>query len=181
MEASYDSDRTLLTPDQYFIMLMYNGNSLFQQQQYRRAEVAYRSALQARKSVTKIKPGIVLLSNYENVAETFPEHEIRYKLAVCMEITKNYAEAVSMLQSISNKQRTPKINMLLGKLSRTLGKDANAISAYKMVLRETPLNLEAIKMLLLLGVSSTDLDLIIAECKFASSPIATNTFMCIHS
>lgn len=96
----------------------------------------------------------------------FPDHEIRYKLAVCMEITKNNAEAVSMLQSISNKQRTPKVNMLLGKLSQMLGKDANAISAYKMVLREMPMNLEAMKMLLMLGVTALEIDIIITECEF---------------
>lgn len=172
MESAYDRERSLLTPEQYFLMLMYNANSLFQQQQYRRADLVYRSALQARKSLSKTKPGTVFCNNYENLTEMFSDHEIRYKLAVCMEITKNHAEAVTMLQSISNKQRTPKVNMLLGKLSHMLGKDANAISAYKMVLRETPLNLEIIKMLLMLGVTASEIDIIIGECEFEMCRIA---------
>lgn len=171
MESAYDRERSLLTPEQYFLMLMYNGNSLFQQQQYRRADLVYRSALQARKSLTKTKPGTVFSNNYENLADMFPDHEIRYKLALCMEITKNHAEAATMLQSISNKQRTPKVNMLLGKLSQMLGKDANAISAYKMVLREMPMNLEAMKMLLMLGVTALEIDIIITECEYELLPI----------
>lgn len=57
MESAYDRERSLLTPEQYFLMLMYNGNSLFQQQQYRRADLVYRSALQARKSLKSTHPG----------------------------------------------------------------------------------------------------------------------------
>lgn len=164
MESAYDRDRSLLTPEQYFLMLTFYGNSLFQQQQYRRADLLYRSALQARKSLSKTKPVTVFSNNYGNLADMFPDQEIKYRLAVCMEITKNHAEAVAMLQSISNKQRTPKVNMLLGKLSHMLGKDANAISAYKMVLREMPLNLEVIKSLLTLGVTALEIDIIITEC-----------------
>lgn len=164
MESAYDRDRSLLTPEQYFLMLMYNGNSLFNQQQYRRADLVFRSALQARKSLTKTRPTTVFLHYYGNLAEMFPDHEIRYKIALCMELTKNVTEAITMLQSISNKQRTPKVNMLLGKLSQRAGKYLNAVSAFKMVIRESPLNLEAIKSLLMLGVTDLEIDIIIAEC-----------------
>lgn len=163
MESAYDRERSLLTFEQYFLMLMYNGNSLFKQQQYRRADLVYRSALQARKSLTKSKAGSVFANNYEHLTEKFPDHEIRFKLAQCLETTKNHAEAITMLQSIPSKQRTPKINMMLGKLAHMQGKDAIAITAYRMVLREMPMNLEAMKMLLMLGVTASEIDIIIAE------------------
>lgn len=103
--------------------------------------------------------------NYENLVEMFPEHEIRYKIAVCMELIKNIPEALTVLNSISNKQRTLKVNMMLGKLSLTVGKYANAITAFKMVVRESPMNLEAMKALMSLGVSDLDISNIVSECK----------------
>lgn len=143
---------------------MYNANSLFQQKQYRKAEIIYHDALIARKAIVKTKPPTVLSINYENLVEMFPEHEIRYKTAVCLELTKKISEALTTLNSISNKQRTLKINMLLGKLSLHVGKYANAITAFKMVVRESPMNLEAMKALMSLGVTDMDISDIISEC-----------------
>lgn len=144
---------------------MYNANSLFYQKQYRKADIVYRDGLIARKAIVKSKTPTVMSINYENLVEMFPEHEIRYKIAVCMELIKNIPEALTVLNSISNKQRTLKVNMMLGKLSLTVGKYANAITAFKMVVRESPMNLEAMKALMSLGVSDLDISNIVSECK----------------
>lgn len=44
-------------------------------------------------------------------------------------------QAISTLQSIAAKQRTPKINMALAKLYHQSGQERSAITAYKEVLR----------------------------------------------
>lgn len=169
LESKYDSDRSLLTPEQYFLTLVYNANSLFHQRQYRKADTVYRGALIARRAIVKTKPPTVMSINFENMVEMFPDHEIRYKIALCMEHTNNLAEALSILNSISNRQRTSKINMLIGKLSIQSGKYACAVSAYKMVVRECPMNFDAMKGLLLLNVSDMDICNIINESKCKSN------------
>lgn len=166
MESAYDRDRSLLTPEQYFLMLMYNGNSLFHQRQYRKADSMYRKALQARKCLTKAKNATPYSNNYENLTEMFPETEICYKIAICLEYTKQIPEAISILQSVPNKHRTIKMNMLLGKLSQQTGRHSNAVLTYKMVLRECPFNLEAIKALMMNGFNDVEIELIISGCEF---------------
>lgn len=144
-------------------MLMYNANSLFHQKQYRRADTVYRGALIARRAIVKTKPPTVMSINFENMVEMFPDHEIRYKIALCMELTNNIPEALAILNTISNRQRTLKINMMIGKLSLQSGKYACAITAFKMVVRECPLNLEAMKGLSSLNVSDMEISNIINE------------------
>lgn len=162
MKSAYNLDRTLLTPEQYFLTLVYNGNSLFQQQQYRKADLSYREALIARKSLTKTKPSTARSNNFENMADKFPDCEIRYKSALCLDMEKKSLEAITMLQSIPVKQRTLKVNMLLGKLCERNGRDAHAILALKSVLKESPLNLEAIKLLMSLSVTELEINIMIA-------------------
>lgn len=166
MRSAYNTDRSLLTPEQYFLTLVYHANSLFQQHQYRKADLTFREALLARKQLAKSKSSTVVTNNYENLINQFPDYEIRYKSAMCLEKEKKNTEAITMLQSIPTKQRTLKINMLLGKLCERVGRVANAVSALKMVLKECPLNLEAIKLLLSLSVTELEIDIIIADCKF---------------
>lgn len=168
LESKYDSDRSFLTTDQYFLTLVYTANSLFHQKQYRKADTVYRGALIARRAIVKAKPPTVMSINFENMVEMFPDHEIRYKIALCMEHTNNSAEALSILNTISNRQRTSKINMLIGKLSMESGKYACAVTAYKMVVRECPMNLEAMRGLLSLNVSDMDICNIINESKCKS-------------
>lgn len=103
--------------------------------------------------------------NFENLVEMFPEHEIRYKIALCLEQIHETSEALAALNGISNRQRNLKVNMMIGKLSMQLGKCSNAETAFKAVIRESPLNLEAMQGLLSLGVSETEISNIIAECE----------------
>lgn len=164
MEASYERDRSLLIPEQYYLLQMYSANSHFFRRQFRKAEHIYRIALVARKAIVKSKHPLSM--NFENLVETFPEHEVRYKIALCLEQTNDTAEALSVLNSISNRQRNLKINMMIGKLSMQLGKCQNAETAFKAVIRESPMNLEAMKGLLSLCVSEMEISNIISESKF---------------
>lgn len=65
---------------------------------------------------------------------------------------KQKTAAREILQMISARLRTPKINMALGYIYRDLGMERSAITCFKEVLRECPLALEAVENLLKLGV-----------------------------
>lgn len=161
MEASYEKDRSSLIPEQYFLMQMYSANSHFHRKQYRKADQIYRMALVARKSIVKSKNTMSM--NFENLVEMFPEHEVRYKIALCLEQMSETSEALAALNNISNRQRNLKINMMIGKLSMLLGKCQSAEAAFKAVVRESPMNLDAMKGLLSLGVSEMEISYIVSE------------------
>lgn len=161
MEASYEKDRSSLIPEQYFLLQMYSANSHFYRKQYRKAEQIYHKALVARKSIVKSKNTMSM--NFENLVEMFPEHEVRYKIALCLEQTNEIPEALVALNNISNRQRNLKINMMIGKLSMIMGKCQSAEAAFKAVVRESPMNLDAMKGLLSLGVSEMEISYIISE------------------
>lgn len=165
IENAYDRDRSLLTPEQYYLLHVYNANSLFHERHYRKAEMVYRKALLARKFLTKAKNATPFTNNYENLTEMFPETDICYKLAQCLEATKQLTEAAAVLQSIPKPQRSVKINMLLGKLSQQTGRHIHALNSFRTVLFECPFNLEAIKWLMMLGVKDSDIETIISGCK----------------
>lgn len=149
------------------MLQIYCANSHFHRKQYRKAEQLYRIALVARKAIGKSKTPMAM--NFENIVETFPEHEIRYKIALCLEHLNEMSEALGALNSISNRQRNLKINMMIGKLSMQLGKCQNAESAFKAVVREGPMNLEAMKALLTLKTPEIEISNLVSESKLKFS------------
>lgn len=163
IEAAFEKDRSLLIPEQCFLLQIYSANSHFYRKQYRKAEQCYRIALVARKSIVKNKSSMSM--NFENLVEMFPEHVVLYQIALCLEQMQETSEALSVLNRISNRQRNLKINMMIGKLAIQLGKCSSAETAFKAVVRESPMNLEAIKGLVSLGVSQMEISNLIAECK----------------
>lgn len=160
----YKNDRSCLTADQYFLTLMYFGNSLLSERQHQRAEEIFDAALQAKK---KLKSTSIVGHHHNAVdaatADQFTVAEIRYKLALCLEATRQVSEAVVHLQAIPIKQRSVKANMLLAKLLQWAAYDKNAIAPLKAVLLECPLNLEAIRGLLALAVKPADIIALLAE------------------
>lgn len=151
----------MLIPEQYFLLQIYTADSHFHRKQYRKAEHIYRIALVARKSIIKGKTAMSL--NFENLVEKFSELEIRYKIALCLEQIHEPSEALAALNGISNRQRNLKVNMMIGKLSMQLGKCSNAETAFKAVVRESPMNLEAMRGLLSLGLSEMEISNILVE------------------
>lgn len=83
--------------------------------------------------------------------------EIRYHLHTCHLALKQPVQALLVLQGIPAKLRSVKVNMALGKLYVLNGLERPAISAFKEVLRESPLALEAIQFLIKLGVTYGEL------------------------
>lgn len=150
---------------------MYTGCSLQHERQYRRAEEMFQQALQFRKSTsaaaTKLNFGTPD-ATVTVVVDPFSDAEIRYRLAQCLEATHQFVEAATVLQAISSKLRPAKVNMLLSRLLQHNGYDKTAIAPLKAVLRECPMNLDAMKGLLALGVKVADIYLIISDCKCIS-------------
>lgn len=131
-------------------LLVYLADSLFDDEQYKRAEQFYTRALQLKKTIIKHKPKasppLGLLS----------EVEVKYKMSLCYLRLKEHKEATTILEGISQKQRSPKINMSLAKLYQRQGMERSAISCYKEVLRVCPLALDAVIGLLSLGVPGSE-------------------------
>lgn len=96
----------------------------------------------------------------------FPD--IRYQMHVCHLSLKQPVQALLVLQGIPAKLRSVKVNMALGKLYILNGLERPAISAFKEVIRECPLALEAIQSLIKLGISYSELERLI----FNGSPPA---------
>lgn len=155
MEGAYEKDRKALMSEQYFLLQIYNANSYFHQKQYRKAESIYRIALISRKSI--VKGNTALARHLDTIIETYPEQEIRYKIDLCLEQVNEITEAFLILTAIYIRFRTPKINMMIGKLSVQLGKTEQAVTAFETALYENPLNLEAIKALFALGVHEVEI------------------------
>lgn len=162
----YNNDRSSLTPERYFLSLMYYGISLYEERQFRRAEDMFKSAMQAKNAVIKIKSSFG--SVYDVGLDPFPDADIRLRRAQCLEATREIPEAISLLQGIPLKQRTVKMNMLLAKLLQHKDYDIAAIAPLKAVLKECPLNMEAIKGLIALGVKAPEINSILAETKLVS-------------
>lgn len=162
MESTYDRDRTTLKPEQYFLMIMYHANSLFQLRHYRRADPMFRRGLEVRKIIVKARNTSGQPANADNAIEIFTDADICYKLALCLEYTKQIQEAINVLNWLPQRQRTIKINMLLGKLSQQAGRNINALICYKAVLRECPFYLDAIKNSLILGEKDMEIGSIIS-------------------
>lgn len=76
---------------------------------------------------------------------------------VCHLFLKQPVQALLVLQGIPAKLRSVRVNMALGKLYVMNGLERPAISAFKEVLRECPLALEAIQELIKLGIRYTEL------------------------
>lgn len=135
---------------------------MYEERLFGRAEEILKNALLARKAMMKVKPN---LSVHDQSVNYFSEVEIRYKLALCYKATKQIPEAIATLQIISMKNRPAKINMLLYKLMQLSGQhyDKTGIVPLKALLKECPLNLEAIAGLLKLGVKPIEIHLWIGD------------------
>lgn len=163
LEGTHERDRSILIPEQYFLLQIYSASSCFHRSHYRKAERIYNIALIARKAVGKTRTP--LSRSFENLVEMYPEYEIRYKIAQCLEFLHERSAALTALTNIPNRQRTLKINMMIGQLSMQLGKCSTAETAFRAVIRTAPLNLDALKGLMSLGFSDIHITSNQQECK----------------
>ncbi|XP_058467127.1 anaphase-promoting complex subunit 7-like, partial [Malaya genurostris] len=159
--AVYENNKLILTPQQHFCTLVYYAESLFHEHQYRESEGLFKQALQAKRIITKSKsPGNRVTEDFKDI---FSEVEIKFKTATCLVEIKRFRDAITTLQSLSTKQRTPKVNMLLSRLCHNHGHERTAIGTYKEVLKDCPLAFEAIEGLLMLGTNGIEVNTLIVN------------------
>ncbi|KAF4514154.1 UNVERIFIED_CONTAM: hypothetical protein B566_EDAN019255 [Ephemera danica] len=134
--------------------LVIYGESLLRLGHARKAESILDKALMLRKCITKpIKGGG---ANNLGEHEIMSDMDVKYLIHECRVSLQDGAGAIAALESVPAKQRSARINMALGHLYRSAGLERSAITAYKEVLRETPVALEAAEALLSLGVSGNE-------------------------
>ena len=90
---------------------IYHGDALLKMKEWKRAEAVYRDALQSRKHFVKVESGDQC------------EMDAKIKLHTCYVSMGQINQAINILQSISSKNRTAKINMALGRLYHQNGMD----------------------------------------------------------
>jgi len=161
--SAVDHNTELLSPVNTAQTMVYLADSFLHQKEFAKAEIYYRKSLELRKTLSKQR-GLGNSITKELSAET----DIRYQMHVCHLSLKQPVQALLVLQGIPAKLRSVKVNMALGKLYILNGLERPAISAFKEVIRECPLALEAIQSLIKLGISYSELERLI----FNGSPPA---------
>lgn len=122
----------------------YYGDVLFIKEYYARAIQQFQQAMTYRKANAKS-----FRSN--NLIHTSEEASLSYKQAKCYLKMKDSSTALRELEVIPTRLRSPQINLCLGKLYRQSHLTKQAIVAYREVLKEAPLAIEAIEALAALG------------------------------
>ncbi|KAG5888091.1 hypothetical protein JTB14_021892 [Gonioctena quinquepunctata] len=151
---------------------LYYADALYNMQQHLQAENLYRQALQIRKNILmKAKNSNIKIN--ENHSDIPSDVDIKYKIHLCCMALKQKNAAGEILQMISARLRTPKINMALGDIYKEIGMERSAITCYKEVLRECPLALEAVENLLKLGVKGVEVNSLMVEVSSEISWLST--------
>jgi len=146
----------LLTQVQLCQLHIYQGDALLEMREWKRAESQYLASQQLRKQLVKSRA--LRSPDATSVEATVPtsEVDVKFRLHQCYVALGQPNQAVNVLQSIVAKQRTAKVSMALGKLYQQIGMERPAVAAYREVVREQPLALEAIRALLQLGVKAKE-------------------------
>lgn len=137
------------------------ADSLLELKEWKRAETIYRQVLQAKKHSRSLKPQMPSLIISNSPAATSDNssemEEIKYKLYQCYLGLGQVSQARNILESISTRSRTVRVHMALAKLYHTANMERPAIAAYREVVRECPLAVEAVRGLLQLGVKPREI------------------------
>jgi len=140
VENLVEQESGLLDPSQLAQFHVMYADSLMATKEFRRAEAMYSKSLQVRKHYQKVGDDVT------------NEADVKYSLHQCYVALGQTNQAVNVLQSILAKQRTVKVSMALGQLYHQMGMERPAIAAYREVVRECPMALEAVRSLIQLGV-----------------------------
>ncbi|XP_072022277.1 anaphase-promoting complex subunit 7-like [Amphiura filiformis] len=175
VKTACEQNPELLTPSEKYQLQVYYADALFEQQEYKKAELLYRRALQLKKVLlkSKVKGGSHSHSSsqQQSSADGLPsELDVKFRIYECNYHLKSYREAIAVLESIPAKQRKPNVNMALAKLYQHFGMERSATTGFKEVLKQCPLALEAVLGLLSLGVKGTE----VAALTINSLPNASN-------
>ncbi|XP_025092890.1 anaphase-promoting complex subunit 7-like [Pomacea canaliculata] len=154
----------LLTLAQKYQCFVYCGNACFQLGEYRKAVRAFKKSFLLKKAINKVK------GKCGTTQDLTSEVDVKFRVYQCHMKLKETSEALQVLESISTKQRTAKINLALARLYQHDGRDRSALTCYKEVLREHPLGLVAVRELLTLGMRGPD----VMSAIMATAPFFSN-------
>ncbi|RWS05178.1 Anaphase-promoting complex subunit 7-like protein [Dinothrombium tinctorium] len=141
------------TPQQEYQIHVFYADSLFQNQRYSQAENIYKKALDLRKAISRNKKKTQSLTSTECGTET----DLKYQLYLCAKKRQDYRNALHILESIPQRQRSAKINLALGEMYHREKSDSNATACYKEVLKENPLAFQVIIILIKLNVKAKEI------------------------
>ncbi|SPP78812.1 anaphase-promoting complex subunit 7 [Drosophila guanche] len=154
------NDRDVATLEMEYQVMLYLANAHYKERNFRLAHQQLESVLHTRRTMLRFKSAC--LTAIEMMNSQFTDAELRYQLAVCYKEVGEPTKAISTLQALPAKTRTPRINLLLARLHHhaspgSKGK-ADAALSYKEVLRECPMSLKSIEALLELGVDGIEVN-----------------------
>lgn len=135
--------------------------SLWEMKNYTESQKEFETALAMRRTLHT--ENIKFLGDDQEIIlsifDTFNEVEIKFRIAKCHYENLQNREAAVVLQSIPQKQRLPKVNMLLAKVLSD-GTETTK-TAHKEVLKKCPFAFECIESLLTLGVKGNEVQSLI--------------------
>ncbi|PIA44508.1 hypothetical protein AQUCO_01700244v1 [Aquilegia coerulea] len=142
--------------------LVFLGDALFGEKEYRRAIYTYKQALQHCKILPKqntaCRTSLSRSSSPNSInVSAINENEVKFKIILCHCALSENRAALAEMEGIPSKARTLRMNLTMGKLYRHSRHNRSAIACYKDCLRHCPYILEAITALAELGVSSKDI------------------------
>lgn len=145
--------------------LVFLGDSLYREREFRRAIHMYKQALQLCKMISKTNAPSTR-SSLSSTRSSSPnlfnisginENEVKFKIASSYFALGENGTALSEMDNIPSKSRNLPMNLLMGKLYRFSRQNRSAISCFKECLRHCPYVMEAIVALAELGVAAKDI------------------------
>ncbi|EDW82032.2 uncharacterized protein Dwil_GK25583 [Drosophila willistoni] len=158
MNTLLQNDQNVATAEMKYQVMLYLSSANYIERNFRLASKQLESAIRMRKTLVRQKNTSTYLSAIESSYAQFADVELRYRLAICFKELAEPTLAISMMQTVPSKMRTPKMNMLLARLQHHVRSKTEAIAAYKEVLSECPLSLSSIESLLELGMEGSDVN-----------------------
>lgn len=156
------NDRTLATPEVEYQVQLYLAGAQFKERQFRAALRTLQELIHLRTMMVGRKStcGLVAL---ESAYAEFGDVEMRRRLAECYREIGDTRLAIGVLLQVPVKSRTPRINLMLARLqlhgtTTTTRNKAEALFAYKEVIRECPMALPVIREMLEMGVDGNEVN-----------------------
>ncbi|KAH8244920.1 hypothetical protein KR032_002252, partial [Drosophila birchii] len=165
-------DRTLATQEVEYQVQQYLAGAQFEERHFRAAQRSLQDLIQERSHmVRKRNCGLAAI---ESVYPEFGDVEMRRRLAECCRQLGNTRLAIDVLLQVPVKSRTPRINLMLARLQHYGSPScpernrAEALHAYKKVIRECPMALPVIREMLEVGCEGSEVNSLVMNA--ATSP-----------
>ncbi|XP_017116379.1 anaphase-promoting complex subunit 7 [Drosophila elegans] len=155
------NDRNIATLELEYQAQLYLNISLYKERQVRAALRLFDDMIHQRRLMVRHKNACLLA--IESVYPEFGEVELRRRAAKCYREIGNPGMALATLLEVPVKSRTPRINLMLARLNHHgpgpgCPNRAEALHAYKEVVRECPMALPMIQALLELKVDGNEVN-----------------------